>query len=51
MIDRINDFLQGLHTGKYKNEVINDDNLNCDMRPYKKKISLNDLEKIINEFN
>lgn len=49
MIERINNFLQMLHTNEYENKVINEDNLNSDMKCFEEKVSLNDFKKIIDE--
>ena len=49
MIERINNFLQMLHTNEYENKVINEDNLNSDMKCFEEKVSLNDFKKIIDK--
>lgn len=45
MIQRVNDFLQNLD----RKEIFNEDNLTVDLKPYKKKISIEEFKQIIEE--
>ena len=47
MIQRTNNFLQNLN----HKEIINEDNLTVDLKPYKKKISIEEFKEIIEEVN
>lgn len=48
-IQRIKEFLLKLDDIQGKKLLINDDNLNIDLRQHKQKIALNEFEEIINE--
>lgn len=49
LIERVNAFLQNLHEGNIENKIINEDKLTVDLKIKKEKISLDELNKIINE--
>lgn len=51
MFDRINRFLQDLHKKEVDCSIINEDNLNIDLKVNKEKISVNDFNKILDEIN
>ena len=50
-IQRTGDFLRNLDKYENKKVLVNDDNLNVDLTQHKDKITLNELEDIINEIN